>query len=45
MDQIIIAVGTTSLRTIESLFWLGVKIMMQPDMQKRITCHQSMGCL
>ncbi len=26
----IIAVGTTSLRTIESLYWLGVKIMQEP---------------
>ncbi len=34
IDQLpatIIAVGTTSLRTIESLYWLGVKIKMQPD--------------
>ncbi|MBS1599251.1 MAG: S-adenosylmethionine:tRNA ribosyltransferase-isomerase [Bacteroidetes bacterium] len=31
--QMIIAVGTTSLRTIESLFWLGVKIILQPDIE------------
>jgi S-adenosylmethionine:tRNA ribosyltransferase-isomerase len=34
LDSNIIAVGTTSLRTIESLFWLGIKIMLQPDIQK-----------
>lgn len=27
----IIAVGTTSLRTIESLYWMGVKAMLRPD--------------
>jgi S-adenosylmethionine:tRNA ribosyltransferase-isomerase len=27
----IIAVGTTSLRTLESLYWLGVKAQLQPD--------------
>jgi len=30
LDKKIIAVGTTSLRTIESLYWLGVKIIFQP---------------
>lgn len=29
-DQYIIAVGTTSLRTIESLYWMGVKTILQP---------------
>jgi S-adenosylmethionine:tRNA ribosyltransferase-isomerase len=33
IDKKIIAVGTTSLRTIESLYWLGVKIIQQPDLQ------------
>lgn len=27
----IIAVGTTSLRTIESLYWFGIKILLQPE--------------
>jgi S-adenosylmethionine:tRNA ribosyltransferase-isomerase len=31
----IVAVGTTSLRTIESLYWLGIKIIINPD----ITLH------
>jgi S-adenosylmethionine:tRNA ribosyltransferase-isomerase len=31
LDANIIAVGTTSLRTIESLYWLGVKTIFQPD--------------
>lgn len=31
IDKKIIAVGTTSLRTIESLYWLGVKIIQQED--------------
>lgn len=30
-EQGIIAVGTTSLRTLESLYWLGVKVMATPD--------------
>ena len=31
MNDPIIAVGTTSLRTIESLYWLGVKIIIDPE--------------
>lgn len=31
LDKTIIAVGTTSLRTIESLYWLGVKTIINPD--------------
>jgi S-adenosylmethionine:tRNA ribosyltransferase-isomerase len=34
-DQPIIAVGTTSLRTLESLYWMGIKIIRQPDLQPR----------
>ncbi len=30
--DILIAVGTTSIRTLESLFWLGVKLLQQPDL-------------
>lgn len=30
IDEKVIAVGTTSLRTIESLYWLGVKTILQP---------------
>lgn len=33
LDGNIIAVGTTSLRTIESLYWLGVKTVMDPAIQ------------
>ena len=29
----IIAVGTTSLRTLESLYWIGVKIFLQPEIE------------
>ncbi len=29
----IIAVGTTSLRTLESLYWIGVKIILQPEIE------------
>ena len=32
--SMIIAVGTTSLRTIETLYWLGVKAHLQPDTEK-----------
>ncbi len=31
LDKSITAVGTTSLRTIESLYWLGIKIIHQPN--------------
>lgn len=31
LNETIIAVGTTSLRTIESLYWLGVKTIINPD--------------
>lgn len=31
LDKTIIAVGTTSLRTMESLYWLGVKTIIDPD--------------
>jgi S-adenosylmethionine:tRNA ribosyltransferase-isomerase len=30
----IVAVGTTSLRTIESLYWLGVKALLHPNLQQ-----------
>jgi S-adenosylmethionine:tRNA ribosyltransferase-isomerase len=41
IDKKIIAVGTTSLRTIESLYWLGVKIIQQPDLHSAdIELHQ-----
>lgn len=30
-DKTIVAVGTTSLRTIESLYWMGVKLISQPN--------------
>jgi S-adenosylmethionine:tRNA ribosyltransferase-isomerase len=37
----IIPVGTTSLRTIESLFWLGAKIILQPGIQQHdLVLHQ-----
>ena len=34
-DKNIIAVGTTSLRTIESLYWLGVKTILHPIIDQR----------
>jgi S-adenosylmethionine:tRNA ribosyltransferase-isomerase len=36
----IIAVGTTSLRTLESLYWIGVKIHQQPGITARDLCVQ-----
>lgn len=33
IDSHITAVGTTSMRTIESLYWLGCKVIEQPDLQ------------
>lgn len=35
----IAAVGTTSLRTIESLYWLGVKVFLNPA-EKKLVIHQ-----
>ena len=35
----IAAVGTTSLRTLESLYWLGVKALLNPG-EKKLTIHQ-----
>ena len=34
----IIPVGTTSLRTLESIYWLGVKIMIEPDISSDKLC-------
>jgi S-adenosylmethionine:tRNA ribosyltransferase-isomerase len=33
-DKPIVAVGTTSLRTLESLYWLGVKTILQPEIKQ-----------
>ncbi len=33
-DQKLIAVGTTSIRTLESLYWLGVKMIKQPNLEE-----------
>jgi S-adenosylmethionine:tRNA ribosyltransferase-isomerase len=41
LDNNIIPVGTTSLRTVESLYWLGVKIILQPDISiQNLVIHQ-----
>ena len=41
LSQQIIAVGTTSLRTLESLYWLGVKVLREPDIDATaLTVHQ-----
>ena len=34
INKIIVAVGTTSLRTIESLYWMGVKALLQPSSEQ-----------
>ncbi|WP_207492267.1 S-adenosylmethionine:tRNA ribosyltransferase-isomerase [Aridibaculum aurantiacum] len=40
-EAIIVAVGTTSLRTIESLYWMGVKLLQQPSLSiEDIVIHQ-----
>ncbi len=36
----IIAVGTTSVRTLESLYWLGIKLGKQPTEHKQLTVNQ-----
>jgi S-adenosylmethionine:tRNA ribosyltransferase-isomerase len=33
-NNTIVAIGTTSLRTIESLYWLGVKALLHPNLQQ-----------
>lgn len=41
LDKTIVAVGTTSLRTIESLYWMGVKVIINPDVSaNEIAIHQ-----
>jgi S-adenosylmethionine:tRNA ribosyltransferase-isomerase len=39
IDKTVVAVGTTSLRTLESLYWMGVKANMQPAI-KQLTIKQ-----
>jgi len=34
LNKPIVAVGTTSLRTLESLYWMGVKTSLQPDLKQ-----------
>ena len=34
IDKPITAVGTTSLRTLESLYWMGVKVLLQPELKQ-----------
>lgn len=38
-QQTIIAVGTTSMRTLESIYWFGVKLLQNPDAEFNITQH------
>jgi len=40
LDNTIIAVGTTSLRTIESLYWLGIKTIMDPGLTSELQLSQ-----
>jgi len=41
LDKNITAVGTTSLRNLESLYWLGTKTILQPDIiLENLTVHQ-----
>lgn len=36
----IVAVGTTSMRTLESLYWMGVKLLSQEELDKPLTIDQ-----
>jgi S-adenosylmethionine:tRNA ribosyltransferase-isomerase len=36
IDKTVIAVGTTSLRTLESLYWMGVKAALQPEIKQLV---------
>jgi S-adenosylmethionine:tRNA ribosyltransferase-isomerase len=41
IDNAIIAVGTTALRTLESLYWMGVKAALQPEIKlAELVIHQ-----
>jgi S-adenosylmethionine:tRNA ribosyltransferase-isomerase len=41
LNDTIIPVGTTSMRTIESLYWLGVKVILHPNIQQsELVIHQ-----
>ena len=41
IDNAIIAVGTTALRTLESLYWMGVKAALQPELKlAELVIHQ-----
>lgn len=40
-DKFIIAVGTTSLRTLESLYWYGVKLLKDPEADFTISQHDA----
>jgi S-adenosylmethionine:tRNA ribosyltransferase-isomerase len=34
LDNTVVAVGTTSLRTLETLYWLGVKVLLDPHLKE-----------
>ena len=36
IDKTVVAVGTTSLRTLESLYWMGVKAALQPEIKQLV---------
>lgn len=38
-DKFIVAVGTTSMRTLESLYWFGVKLLEESDAEFNVTQH------
>jgi S-adenosylmethionine:tRNA ribosyltransferase-isomerase len=42
-SETIIAVGTTSMRTLESLYWLGIKLHLQPDAPPELEQWEAYG--
>lgn len=38
-EKVVVAVGTTSMRTLESLYWFGVKLLKNPEADFNITQH------
>jgi S-adenosylmethionine:tRNA ribosyltransferase-isomerase len=42
--KLITAVGTTSMRTLESVYWFGVRLLENPESEFRISQHEAYTC-
>jgi S-adenosylmethionine:tRNA ribosyltransferase-isomerase len=43
-EKVITAVGTTSMRTLESVYWFGVRLLRNPASEFRISQHEAYTC-